>query len=312
MKAKFELGAAICFLVSGCLAAGEPSPAARRYPADLAAAGVRAAGAAPASAAVQPDEQIAEVAAGWSHVCVRWSDGAIGCWGSSGQGEIDHPLEPGYRAIAAGRNTSCALDAAGMPVCWGALDGAPERAFARLAVAEETACGLTATGEVQCWNAAGDAVQPPGAGRYRQIVGGWRFHCGLRRDGEVDCWGADYATVGTPPPPGPFVSISAGHEHVCAIQGTGRLVCWGQEDEGQMPPQGLTVDEVAAGERLTCVLRAGAVRCFGHGFGAGHGGPEGVFRQISASTDFACGVRDDGAAYCWDADSLLRLPPFLP
>ena len=132
--------------------------------------------------------------------------------------------------------------------------------------------------------------------------------CSSDLDDTVTCWGEDYGTVGVPPPSGTFVKISAAHESVCGLRPLGNVECWGSNDESQLPPatpEGF--DQIAAGEMLTCMLRVDqTVACFGVGFPANT--PSGKFVSIDANTDFACGVRPDGTAQCWNDTQIMSVP----
>ena len=80
-----------------------------------------------------------------------------------------------------------------------------------------------------------------------------------------------------PSPAAPLLAIEAGGEYTCAIR-FGALICWGSNDALQIgappsdsverhnPPRRIIdagVTAVAAGERHTCAIVAGAVKCWG-------------------------------------------------
>ena len=95
---------------------------------------------------------------------------------------------------------------------------------------------------------------------------------------------------------------------MCGLRAGGAVECWGSNDEGQWPAAGAVLDAIAAGELMTCgITAANRVSCWGNGFSGN--GPSGEFTQVDVNTDFACGVRVDGTALCWDDVGELPLPP---
>jgi alpha-tubulin suppressor-like RCC1 family protein len=250
---------------------------------------------------------IAQIAAGWEHGCVRYNDGKLKCWGSNGNGQASPPAGA-FTDITMGRDTSCGLRGQ-TAECWSSPEPAnvPTEPLKAIAAAEDDACGIALDNTLRCWGQG--SVTPP-TGTFKQITGGWRFLCGLRTDDTVTCWGEDYGTVGVPPPSGTFLKISAAHENVCGLRSNAMVECWGSGDENQLPPTTTeTFDQIAAGELLTCLLRGDqSVVCHGVGFTTTNTGPSGKFVAIDANTDFACGIRTDGTAVCWDATSEMAIP----
>ncbi len=73
-----------------------------------------------------------DVAATFSHSCALTADGGVFCWGDNNNGQLgngnagDRSIAPApvaggatYRALAVGREFSCAVTTAGVPQCWG-------------------------------------------------------------------------------------------------------------------------------------------------------------------------------------------------
>lgn len=152
----------------------------------------------------EPPESFTHVAAGWRHACGITTEGKAYCWGASA-GEalgtsgyrkpfvevIFDPIyggktPPRWASLSLGSTSSCGLDEAGNPLCWGrdfgahdpdALCTAPyslvpldlpaEGTVLALEVSkgycEDFACILDTSGIVRChgFNLAGQAGQPP-------------------------------------------------------------------------------------------------------------------------------------------------------
>jgi alpha-tubulin suppressor-like RCC1 family protein len=118
--------------------------------------------------------------------------------------------------------------------------------------------------------------------------------CGLTRTGTAYCWGTNSAgqlgdgsttqrLVPTAVSGGhSFAEISTGMLHTCALRTDGAVYCWGLNAAGQLGDGTRT-------ERLVPTAVTG-----------GH-----IFASISTGQGaHTCGVRHDGAAYCWGGGSL--------
>ena len=112
----------------------------------------------------------------------------------------------------------------------------------------------------------------------------------FRSDGDVYCWGENwYGRLGvgdTTDRLSPvqvtgghkFTSIAAGRHHTCGLKADGTAFCWGQGKYGQL---GVGVGDVT--DRTSPVAVTG-----------GH-----IFSSIVARGAHTCGLKDDGAAFCW-------------
>lgn len=136
------------------------------------------------------DQGATALALGAHHACILNGNGGVECWGNNGHGELGDgsvargavgSAVPAYtalavavsglsdaRAIATGRDFSCALTGAGEVLCWGRNDhgqlgngtttGSPFPVRVRglgavtaLVAGGDFACALTAAGRVLCW-----------------------------------------------------------------------------------------------------------------------------------------------------------------
>ena len=172
--------------------------------------------------------------------------------------------------IGAGQYHSCALAADGAAYCWGLNingqlgDGTDTHSPVPVAVAG----GLTFT----------------------QVVTGNGHSCALTPDGRAWCWGyglsgavGDGSRVFSRPTPvavaggHAFATLTAGSNHTCGLTAAGAALCWGDDLLG------------ALGNDALLVTQAAPVPVAG-----GH-----TFRSLDAGAAITCGVRTDGAAFCW-------------
>jgi alpha-tubulin suppressor-like RCC1 family protein len=176
-----------------------------------------------------------DVAAGGAHSCAMRDDGAVLCWGSNAEGQLDGtprqqpattPREVDVRGalqLAAGAAHSCAVVTEGV-VCWGS---------ARYG---------------QVGRELRDAALTPGlvpdTSGAVEVAAGVRHTCARLDTARVLCWGEliDAATGEARPTPlatavdglEDATAITAGAGHSCAVKAGGTVVCWGQNDSGQL------------------------------------------------------------------------------
>jgi alpha-tubulin suppressor-like RCC1 family protein len=216
----------------------------------------------------------AVLAGGWLHNCVLASPTGVRCWGYNSHGQLGD-----------GSTTDRATP---VPVA-----GLTARAVA-LAVGVRHSCALTIKGAVECWgdNGVGQLGAPKDVGK----------------------------RLAPAPVPGlssGVVAIAAGYMHSCAVTVAGAIQCWGDNSDGQLgngeagllaPPSPLggpahVYVDVAAGELHSCgLLKAGAVLCWGRGFGNVPTPVAGADRSIVAVTAaawFGCVLTKTGAVKCW-------------
>lgn len=124
--------------------------------------------------------------------------------------------------------------------------------------------------------------------------------CGLKGDGSAWCWGMDgsyqlgnsgYASGLYPSPSRvvdtglPWTSIVTGGENTCGIQEDGSLWCWGLDTDGQ------------AGNGAITGLRPDPFRV----------GTDTDWVGVTIGSNFACGTKSSGLAYCWGDDTYGQL-----
>lgn len=205
----------------------------------------------------------------WSLGCVPAA--AVLALGQVGCGVATGPAALGitFRAVRAGRDFSCGLDAQGTAYCWGDVPGTPVPVsggvtFASLAVRAGHGCGLAADGTAYCW----------GDNTYGQVghAAGTAFAVPVAVDS-----GLAYRV------------IAVGLYHTCALTTDGALYCWGADDQGQVGLDSVPVPcDVGDGPTpFPCAPGPLAVR------------PDLRFVSLSAGDYHTCGITTDSTAYCW-------------
>ena len=284
-----------------------------------------------------------QLISGGYHSCALSVRGDLTCWGNNDNGQIgDGASGLGVIAlvpsavqgvpnsaidIAAGQSHSCALLRLGQIRCWG------WNALGQLGNRTTT----SATSAVDVVGLGGEAIQ---------IAAGGSHNCTVLRSGAVECWGngnngqlghslitsssVPVAVVGS----GVSTQVSCGQSHSCAIDANG-VKCWGSNDRGQLGLgsiggyqnsaqavvglSGLTLTQVSAGRRHTCVLTsAGAVYCWGANdylqlgsqAASSVGTPALVaslssgVASIRAGGEHSCALLSTGGVKCWGRKDL--------
>jgi alpha-tubulin suppressor-like RCC1 family protein len=298
--------------------------------------------------AVAPANGVDGVAAGNDHTCVGSNPGfGFACWGRDLEGQLgdaasafmrttpvagDATLFMGaeVRGIAAGGDTTCALDPSGAAFCWGRNDSGQvgdntmtvlgrqtptpvsgrSAGTAAIRVGAQHACAITATG-VECWGDDSRAQLGNGAGGSSPVP---------------------VAVVGISTQP---TQLAVGTSHSCAVTSGGGVLCWGANDAGQLGDDTTTdrqiatavvglpgpVVRIAAGQAHTCAtLASGGAMCWGSGFvgqlgdGADLGstqpvavsGLTGTISRIDAGGDSTCIIQAQSVR-CWGRNDLGQL-----
>ncbi|XP_059654465.1 serine/threonine-protein kinase-like protein ACR4 [Cornus florida] len=226
------------------------------------------------------------------------------CWGSSGFIEmgVPQPMIKGseYLEISAGDHHLCGLRKpltgrlrnTSLVDCWGynmtsnyVFDGQ----IKSISAGSEFNCGLFSQNRtVFCW---GDETSSrvisliPKEMRFQKIAAGGFHVCGILEglNSRSFCWGSSldleeeisvvYAgQVGVDvAPKDPMISVVGGKFHACGIKSYGHgVVCWGYRvPRSTLPPNGIRLYEIAAGDYFTCGIPAEKSLlpvCWGAGF----------------------------------------------
>lgn len=169
------------------------------------------------------------VASGNQHNCALDLYGVY-CWGNNNKGQTDVPVMQDVQWVAAGGDTSCAIDGNDELFCWGD-------------------------------NTQGQTEIPDFISSVSKVAVGADFVCAAN-GGQIDCWGN---TEDWSEQPGGYTNvahISAGQNHVCVLDNTGVVAqplhasCFGKESSGNLlavPDEiNSNIRTIAAGNGFTC------------------------------------------------------------
>lgn len=263
---------------------------------------------------------VAEVVTGLRHVCVRFTSGAVRCWGNGLSGRLG------------GGGDADLGDDEELPVA----DIVAGDEIVQLCAGGEHTCAREATGGARCWGSGqngrlgygdmfdlgdGRGEMPTPllelGGPISELACGGILTCARTLDDTVHCWGIPFAygdakargdepnELPTPAVPGllDVAQISLGDTFGCVRTGDGQVFCWGDNDDGQLgqesqdvivgdapgelpaPPTELggAATQIAAGRGHVCaIVEGGKVRCWGdNGFGQlGYGDTIDVGREV--------------------------------
>ncbi|MFI7540087.1 hypothetical protein [Actinoplanes sp. NPDC049599] len=242
-----------------------------------------------AAVAVTPPaaRHLVKITTGARHTCAVDDVGSAWCWGDGSHGQLGVPglrgsavpvrvgTHSGMRGvvvdIAAGRDTTCAVTAAGAAFCWGS------DAYEQL--------GTGGHGDRD--EPVAVATTGPMRGKVREVTVGGTQACALGVEGPAYCWGARGLGAGTratrTEPVGvelgaALAEVTAGGEHTCGLDRGGRASCWGEGADGRLGNGRSAAGPVPVG------VSAG-----------------GTLRDVDAGEEHSCASDTRGYAYCWGA-----------
>lgn len=214
-------------------------------------------------------------------------DGRPATWGANGAGQL------GDGTTSTRTSPTAITPAAG----WATVDGGGSHT-----------CGTRTDGTLWCWGAntsgqsaledlAGSTTVPQqvgtGWGTYREVSAGALHTCVLTTGGRIGCTGDNtHGQLGLGHRTGRLLiervtsadtgwtDVTAGTAHSCAIW-SGIAYCWGSGADGRL-------GDGTVGDRLAPVSVTTEPRFL-----------PGSWTAVSAGFDHACGLRDDGSAWCW-------------
>jgi hypothetical protein len=167
-------------------------------------------------------------------------------------------------------------------------------------------CGIRMDDTLVCWGSESLSNVP--SGKFSKVAVSTLMSCAVALDGSLHCWGVEAEKLSLPA--GPFVDVAVrSKEQGCALEAHGTITCWGP-DAKFAPPEyasgGFT--RMVSGEDILCGIRAdGAVFCW-----PGYTPfleEDGLYRDVSLGGQFRCAVRVDGSATCSGSELLDRPLP---
>ena len=235
------------------------------------------------------------VSASYAHSCALAKDRHVYCWGSNDEGALGlgHKGDSDKRAhlvtvideatyIAVGRGFSCAVNANGQVLCWGAnklgqlgrgtssdseLDAQAVvdlQGVKRIWARESYACAQLPDSSLRCW----------GANRFAQLGIGSRSPEAQTRPTEPQGLGA-------------VVDVALNGLGACALKPDGHVWCWGMNTDAQTGQGYATTDPLVAPKEVPGLVATGIASGDGH----------------------SCAHLQDGGTACWgsNTDGLLHI-----
>lgn len=236
-----------------------------------------------------------QISVGDWHSCAVKTGGQIFCWGSGESGELGNNATTGslvpvqeYTAaydwiqVSVGGLHTCALKNNGKIFCWGEDDG---------------------SGSVEPNNSVPTLVNTA-AYDWVQVSAGSYYTCALNGDGKIFCWGDNSGgvfgnnttTSSLVPVQGALAATewaeveTSGGFVTCAIDTDGRLFCWGNSSDIVLEG----TDSVSS--ILLPVEEATSATNWVH-----------VSIGVSLGRIHVCGLKADGALFCWGTNTLGEL-----
>ena len=99
-----------------------------------------------------------------------------------------------------------------------------------LAAGCDTTCAVQGDGMLKCFgsNECGQCDVPADLGPVVAVAAGWHHTCAVQSDGMLKCFGGnEFGQCDVPADLGPVVAVAAGRYHTCAVQSDGMLKCFG-------------------------------------------------------------------------------------
>ncbi len=216
------------------------------------------------------------VTGGFAHTCALTDDGRVKCWGANERGQLGDgtttdrafPVDVGLpgpaTAVGAGYTHTCAI-VAGAVWCWGANDTGQLGDGTKVQRTRPVAVqGLAATATA----VAGGGGDNPGAaqqyyGHTCALAGGAVWCWGGNESGQLGDGTTDMPGVARPPVKSLQTSgataVAAGERHTCAVV-AGAVLCWGanasQQLGGQPTSPGQPVQALGSGATAVATGRA--------------------------------------------------------
>jgi alpha-tubulin suppressor-like RCC1 family protein len=245
------------------------------------------------------DVPLRGVSSGHWFSCALNRDDRVQCWGNNDDAQAVPSVPTATRLITA-FNETCALDALGLPLCWGGnplVTSFPFARFADLSLNLLHGCGVRTDHTLACWgdDVFGATAAPAGA-TFSQVAAGYAHTCARTLDGALSCWGLPVGTITDPPTTTGFTDLAAAAYFTCAIDAEGEVQCWG-DTANVHPGPGPWRDLVAGVVNMCGIAEDDHLECWGEG--PTEPPPEGTFLSVAPGAEHVCAVRTSGELVCW-------------
>jgi hypothetical protein len=252
-----------------------------------------------------------QVSTGDSYSCALTAAGRPVCWGSNDVGQASPP--PGtFKQIYSGNNYSCGIKTDDGITCWGVaiLIPWPAGSFKEVAFSLNHGCAIETDDTLACWGYNDHGQSTPPTGTFKHVVGGDGFGCAIRTDDTLSCWGDNSFGV-TTPPGGTFKQLGRAGGHACAVRTDDTVTCWGYNGFGESAPPAATFKQVdAAGSAYSCGIRTDdTIVCWGYSGTGRLDAPTGTFKQLASGGIHSCAIRSDNTIACWGDNSSGQATP---
>ncbi|MDY6992751.1 MAG: RCC1 domain-containing protein, partial [Pseudomonadota bacterium] len=241
--------------------------------------------------------------------CAIRTDNTLICWKGNGK-EVVSP-DKLFSQVSSGDHHACGVLTDNSVVCWGDNEHGqatpPQGDFIQVSVGDEFSCGIRFDNTLACWGRYSEGNKPfpweHPSGTFSQISASPYHICGIYTDGRPVCWGAaggvfeqnyydPWVVPGRlsdgkdiPPENGTFYQVSGGRAwFTCWLRMDRAVLCSGTIE--------FPSTEVIRPPHSTCTCQPIRPDCVCES-------SDKLFTQITAGSNYACGIRFDNTVLCW-------------
>lgn len=227
--------------------------------------------------------------------------------GAGGSPEEQECALPATRRLFAGYFSTCVLDEAGTPRCFG-QDGWEEPTTTApvvdVAINQEGACALQSDCTIACWGSENMLADFPPSGAFTAIATAEAgAFCAIDVDHEVQCWGPPFGLAGSvwrPAAGDDFFAIAGGETgKFCGLDAAKNSVCWDTSSGAPIPAAEGPFSLLAPADHVCGLGVDGSLTCWGNDTYGATSPPGGSFTSLVSSHVHSCALDEDGQAVCW-------------